>query len=75
MTNFYSGGHRGDTRDLLEPPLRQNYSIFMGNFQKNPDKISNNQVQLPNRTPFVNLNPLSRNPGSAPTTTICFILS
>ena len=41
----------------LNFPLRQNYSIFMAIFQKNQDKISNNLVNLPNRTPFVNLNP------------------
>ena len=37
--------------------LRQNCSIFMKNFQKYQEKITNNQVQLTNRTPFVNLNP------------------
>ena len=48
------------------PPLRQNYSIFMEHFQKKSGKLTNNQLQPTNRTPFVSLNPLSRNPGSAP---------
>ena len=47
-------------------PLRQNYFIFMENFQKNLEKIINYQVKLTNQSPFVNLNPLSGNPGSAP---------
>ena len=38
----------------------------MENFQKNLGKLINNQVNLTNRTPFVKLNPLSRNPGIAP---------
>ena len=41
------------------PPWRPNYFIFMGSFKK----IMRNQQ---NETPFLNLNPLSRNPGSAP---------
>ena len=63
------------------PSLRQNYSILMENFQKIQKKIANNKfrkfsqknannkVQSTNRTPFVNLNPLLRNPGSAPADT------
>ena len=47
-------------------PLSQKYLIFMENFQKNQEKIINNHVKLKHRTPFVNLNHLSRNPGSAP---------
>ena len=39
-------------------PLRPNYFIFMGNFR---EKNKQNQENEP---PFVNLNPLSRNPGS-----------
>ena len=61
MTCFYSGGYRGDSYGSLDPPppLRQNPSIFLSNFQKNQHRISNNQSQLPNRPPphFVNLNP------------------
>ena len=40
----------------------------MDNFQENQEKIINYQVKLTNQTPppFVNLDPLSRNPGSAP---------
>ena len=40
------------------PPLELNYFIFMGNFRKN-------EAKLRKRTPYLNLNPLSRNPGSA----------
>ena len=38
----------------------------MENFQKNQEILINYHVKLTNRNPFVNLNPLSRNPGSAP---------
>ena len=41
------------------PPLRPNYFIFMGNYKKT-------WVNWSNRTPLSNLNPLSKNPGSAP---------
>ena len=58
----------------LKPPLRQNYSIFMRNFQENQYKTSNYQVQFSNRTPFVNLHPFARNVGSAHASTIYFIL-
>ena len=58
----------------LNPPLRQNYSIFMRNFQKNQHKIINYQVQFSNRTPLCKFEPLARNPGSAPASTIYFIL-
>ena len=34
----------------FNPLLRQNYFIFMRNFQKNQHKISNYQVQFSNRT-------------------------
>ena len=45
----------------------------MENYQKNLEKIINNQVKLTSRNPFVNLNPLSRNPrpGSAPDMCMC----
>ena len=58
----------------IEPPLRQNYFIFMENFQKNLEKLINiiNQVKLTNQTPFVKLNPLSRNPGSGSTPGLVF---
>ena len=46
--------------------LRQNYFIFMENFQKNQRKFINNQVKLTNRTPLYKFEPLSRNPGSPP---------
>ena len=47
--------------------IKQKYLIFMENFQKNQRKSINtcNKVKLTNQTPFINLNPLSRNPGSA----------
>ena len=54
-----SGGSRGGSRGSLEPPFELNYFIFMGNFRKN-------EAKLGKRTPFLNLNPLSRKPGSAP---------
>ena len=54
----FSGGYRGGSGGSLEPPLELNYFIFMGNFRKN-------EAKLRKRTPFLNLNPLSRNPGSA----------
>ena len=38
----------------------------MENFQKYLENLISNQVKLTNETPYVNLNPLSRNPGSAP---------
>ena len=53
----------------LNPHLRQNYSIFTRNFKQNQHKLSNNHVHF-----FVNLNPLARNPGSVPASTIYFIL-
>ena len=59
----------------LNPHLRQNYSIFMRNFKQNQHKLSNNHVQFSNQTSFVNLNPLARNSGSTPASTIYFIYS
>ena len=38
-------------------PLRQNYSIFMANFQKNQEKIANNQVQSTNQTSLCKFEP------------------
>ena len=43
-----SGGSRGGSESSLEPPLRQNYFIFMENFQKNQDRM----VQITNGPPF-----------------------
>ena len=43
----------------LNPPLKQNYSIFMRNFQKNQHKISNYQVQVSNN-PLYKFTPLAR---------------
>ena len=45
--------------------------IFMESFQKNQEKIINYRINLTNQPPhahthFVNLNPLSKNPGSGP---------
>ena len=58
---------------LLNPHLRQNYSILRGI----SSKISiNYQIIMYNfqiETSFVNLNPIARNPGSAPASTIYFI--
>ena len=55
-TFFESGGK--SVADRSNPPLELNYFIFMGNFRKN-------EAKLRKRTPYLNLNPLSRNPGSA----------
>ena len=46
------------------PPLELNYFIFMGNFRKN-------EAKLRKQTPFLNLNPLSKNPGSPPGGVTC----
>ena len=46
--------------------MRLKYLIFMENFQKNRETLIKDLIKLTNRTPFVNLNPLSRHPGSAP---------
>ena len=37
--------------------LRQNYFIFMENFQKNLRKLINNQVKLTNQTPLYKFEP------------------
>ena len=61
---WWGGGGGGGS---LLPPLRQNHLIFIENFLKKQENwLINNHVILTNRTAFVNLNPLSRNPGSAP---------
>ena len=58
MTSLIYTSSLADTEVArLDPPLRHSYSIFMGNFQKNLDKILNNQVQLPNRTPLCKFEP------------------
>ena len=57
----------------LNPHLRQNYSIFMRNFKQNQHKLSNNHVQFSNRNLLCKFEPPS-NPGSAPASTIYFIL-
>ena len=54
----FSGGSRVVHSN---PTSRQNYFIFMENFQKNQEKI---KFIYTGKIPFVNLNPLSRNPGS-----------
>ena len=58
----------------MNPHLRQNYSIFMGNFKQNQHKLSNNHVQFSNQNLLCKFEPLARNPGSAPASTIYFIL-
>ena len=47
------------------PPLRQNYLTFIENFEKSQE-IDKQACKINKSNPFVNLNPLSRNPGSAP---------
>ena len=51
---------------VQESPLRQNYFIFMENFQKNQEKLTNNQVKIVNQIPLCKFDPLSRTTGSAP---------
>ena len=59
----------------LNPHLRQNYSIFMRNFKQNQHKLSNNHVEFSNRNLLCKFDPPpARNPGSAPASTIYFIL-
>ena len=64
----WGGGGGGGGGSSIKSPIRDKIIPFskMENFQKNQEKITNNQVQFTNPTPFVNLNPLSRNLGSAP---------
>ena len=59
----HSGRSRGGC--VSNPPLKQDYFIFMENFQKNQEKLMKNEVKLTNQTPFANLNPLPKNPGLA----------
>ena len=47
------------------PPLRQNYLTFIENFEKSQE-IDKQTCKINKSNPIVNLNPLSRNPGSAP---------
>ena len=63
-TFFESGGKsvadpEGVQGVRSNPSLELNYFIFMGNFRKK------NEAKLKKRTPYLNLNPLSRNTGSA----------
>ena len=58
----------------LNPHLRQNYSIFMRNFEQISINYQLIMYNLQIETSFVNLNPLARNPGSAPASTIYFML-
>ena len=55
----FSGGFRGGSRGSLEPPSGAKLSNFHGQFQKMLCKIRQSNP------PFVHLNPLFRNPGSA----------
>ena len=59
LRQYSSGGFRGGSRSSLEHPLGPNYFIFMGNLKRFC-------VELGKRTPFLHLNPLFRNPRSAP---------
>ena len=61
-----SGGSKGDSWGSLESPFETKLLHFHGEFSEKSGKITNNWVQSTNRTPFVNLNPLPRNSGSAP---------
>ena len=58
----------------LNFPLRQNCSIFMSNFpEKFGIKYQIIRYNFHIKLSFVNLDALSRNPGSAPASTIYFI--
>ena len=52
-----SGGPRGGSWGSLEPPFETKLFHFHGEFAEKSGKNINNQVQLTNRSPFVNLNP------------------
>ena len=58
----------------LNHHLRQNHSIFMRNYKQNQHKLSIIMYNFQIETSFVNLNLLAGNPGSAPASTIYFIL-
>ena len=63
---FYSYSPVADPEGVQQPPFETKLFLFHGDFsKKSGKKIGNNQVKLTNRTPFVNLNSLSRNPGFA----------
>ena len=60
--NIPSGGFRGGSRGSLEPPSGPTLFRFHGEFQKIVCEIRQTNP------PFLHLNPLFRNPGSAPDT-------
>ena len=82
LGNFYSGGYRGDSRGSLEPPFETKLFHFHEEFPKKKQKNKKNnsinyqiiRYNFQIKAPFVNLNPLARNPGSAPVSTILFYL-
>ena len=47
------------------PPFETKLFNFHRKFSETSEKLINNHVKLTKSNPFVNLNPLSRNPGSA----------
>ena len=53
-------------RGLLQLPFEAKLFHFHGEFSEKSEKIINNEVIFTIEPPFVNLNPLSRNPGSTP---------
>ena len=57
---MFSGGFRGGSRGSLEPPSGPKLFHFHREFQKVFCEIGNTNP------PFLHLNPLFRNPGSAP---------
>ena len=61
---YPSGGFRGGSRGSLEPPSGPTLFRFNGEFQKILCEIRQTNP------PFLHLNPLFRNPGSAPVPTI-----
>ena len=67
LDGMSQGGSRGGSVGSLELNIETKLFHFHGeSSEPNREKITNNHVQLSNRTSFVNLNPLSRNSGSAP---------
>ena len=62
MLLIFSGGSRGGSGGLLEPPFEAKLFHFHGDLF---EKLGKTNICF-NEPPFVNLNPLSRNRGSAP---------
>ena len=74
MTSFYSGGYRGDTCGSLEPPFETKLFHIHDEFPEKSVYSIKLSGTIFKSNPFVNLNPLARNPGYAPASAIYSIL-